>query len=416
MSRQANKKLGRGLQLGLLVVFLTIATRGYSQQIEFENDTLDIGKMAYKPGMKAYLKFKNTGSDTLRFLDLPATSSGGEIATLLNDQTNYAPQQEGAIVYSFETKGPGKFKKSITVVTNAAPQPKELFVQWEIIPEVVFDPIQDKKFPDKASFNTNLRQMEQFGCYGSLSTIQSSSFSDSRETNQSFCDSIRSVAIQTLNTAFTCNELIRQACINENEMVRLVCFEALTRSNCKTDSLLAVFEAECRRSMKKPPFYGSEWAVYYRMMDIISPPQTFFPKSKSLDLESLVFVRSLILDQKTANSGERKSFVLKRSTLNFGTIDVTKYPMKDGTFVLRGKIHVKNNTKQLIVIAPYYDLSTRCDKRSYRLQPNDQIEINFWSTVRLNEMDKPVHRSISVVNYLTKERQAFSFDAEFKRQ
>lgn len=103
------------------------------------------------------------------------------------------------------------------------------------------------------------------------------------------------------------------------------------------------------------------------------------------------------------------------STLDFGPIDLIDYSLVNGEFLLKGKIHVKNLTDKFIVVVPYNDRSTHCDKRYYQIIPNGQIEINYWSFVKEHEMSKPINRNIKILNSVTKEKQVFTFKAEFEQ-
>ncbi|MCB9305266.1 MAG: DUF1573 domain-containing protein [Lewinellaceae bacterium] len=109
---------------------------GFAQNIEFEKDTFDFGKIHYEPGVKQYLKFRNTGADTLRFLAVPKTACGCDVASTKDNKMEYAPGEEGVVVYAFDTRGYGKYRKTITIRTNSTEEYKVLRVKWEIIPTV----------------------------------------------------------------------------------------------------------------------------------------------------------------------------------------------------------------------------------------------------------------------------------------
>ncbi|MCB9356090.1 MAG: DUF1573 domain-containing protein [Lewinellaceae bacterium] len=119
-----------------VAVLLTLHLNGFSQNIEFEKDTFDFGEIHYDPRVKQYLKFRNTGADTLRFLAVPKTACGCDVASNKDNKMAYAPGEEGVVVYAFDTRGYGKYRKTITIRTNSTEEYKVLRVKWEIIPTV----------------------------------------------------------------------------------------------------------------------------------------------------------------------------------------------------------------------------------------------------------------------------------------
>ncbi len=399
----------------LLSILIIIFSHSYSQHLKFEQDTFDFGKLHYKPGLKRYLNFINTSSDTIKFLGVPLTATGFDVASTVNNKMSYAPGEYGTLIYHFESKKPGNYHKTIKIVTNLDSLPILLFVQWEILPDIIFNPIIDKLIPDKERMISYLRQIEHQGCYGSLSYVYSHDPYESRQAHYSECDTLRNLAIQSLNKSLNVDELFKQACSNENEIVRLVCLETISRFKKNSERIESIFEAEYLKTIAKPSLFGTEWAVYYRMLDIVSPQYSeFFPISNKLDLQTYVYLASLPVDQTYTAIGEWKSFSLVQSALNYGTIDLTDYSLPNGSFVIRGKIHVKNTQDHSVVVAPYHDGSTWCDQKSYRIPPNEQIDINFWTSIRINEMNNPIHRVIHLVDYNTKEKQLFNIEAKFE--
>ncbi|MCB0574482.1 MAG: DUF1573 domain-containing protein, partial [Saprospiraceae bacterium] len=102
-----------------VAVLLTLHLNGFSQNIEFEKDTFDFGEIHYDPRVKQYLKFRNTGADTLRFLAVPVTACGCDVASTKDNKMEYASGEEGVVVYAFDTRGYGKYRKTITIRTNS---------------------------------------------------------------------------------------------------------------------------------------------------------------------------------------------------------------------------------------------------------------------------------------------------------
>ncbi|MCB0527513.1 MAG: DUF1573 domain-containing protein, partial [Saprospiraceae bacterium] len=77
-----------------------------------------------------------TGADTLRFLAVPVTACGCDVASTKDNKMEYASGEEGVVVYAFDTRGYGKYRKTITIRTNSTEEYKVLHVKWEIIPMV----------------------------------------------------------------------------------------------------------------------------------------------------------------------------------------------------------------------------------------------------------------------------------------
>jgi hypothetical protein len=234
------------------------------------------------------------------------------------------------------------------------------------------------------------------------------------------CDSIKNVAINEFKNLYTLNELSKIFRKSERYYIRLISFEAFTQTAYNEESLVAFFESESK-SLKLFTFdlyaIGYKKQIYERMLKIVSPVDNSYPKSIKLDLESYIYLSSIRnfygIMFWTYYIPASISFAIIHDTIDFGNIDLYIPQYKKSTFELRSKIIVKNITDKTIIIAPYHDSQTRCDKRSYRIPPQGEIEIEFRSIVDLVKNTKPIKRVIKIVNYETKEEQFFTFKADF---
>jgi len=102
-----------------------------SPAITFEKDTIDYGTIEWGSDGYRYAKFTNTGNVPLIIKDA-LTSDGGTVATTSKEPIQ--PGQSGIIKIHRYTENPGPFMKTCTIISNANPNIKILYIKGKISP------------------------------------------------------------------------------------------------------------------------------------------------------------------------------------------------------------------------------------------------------------------------------------------
>ena len=100
-------------------------------EIVFSNEVLDYGTIDYNSNGDREFKFKNTGKEPL-IIQSATGSCGCTVPTPPKDPIK--PGETGVIKVHYDTKRPGKFEKSITVVSNATSSPKIIKIKGDVKP------------------------------------------------------------------------------------------------------------------------------------------------------------------------------------------------------------------------------------------------------------------------------------------
>ena len=109
-------------------------------EILFTTETLDYGTVDYNSDGNREFKFKNIGKEPL-IIQSATGSCGCTIPTPPKDPIK--PGETGIIKVHYDTKRPGKFEKTVTVVSNAKSSPKIVKIKGEVKPA----PVQDNATP-----------------------------------------------------------------------------------------------------------------------------------------------------------------------------------------------------------------------------------------------------------------------------
>jgi len=430
MTLSINKYFCNNLQIFFAtVIILLLHLSVFGQNIEFEKDTYDFGQVQYNSETKRYIKFKNTGSDTLIITSFPATACGCDMAKIKGDKTKFTPNEDGILIYEFDTKSSRKYNNTITILTNSNPSHTILRVKWEVLSDTVKTEVTERSYKKSDLNQGNLDSiimnhaslqhhlnflLENACCRTNYDYVMPGDY----DIKGHLCDSVKILAVKDFNNFFNQNDLFEIFSKSENYYIRLISFEAFSQLTYSEDSLVSFFESEYRELMSKPnnsfPF-ERHWELYNRMLNIVSPIDKHYQNSFKIDLENYTYLRSISANYNYWGwiSLAPASFGIVRNSFDFGYIYLNNH--KKNTFELRSVIVVKNTTDKILVIAPYYDANTKCDKKSYRIDPKDEAKIEFRSVVNLDKITSPIERKIKIVNYDTKEEQIFTFTANFLR-
>ena len=394
----------------IIVSFLVFSQlAAFSQYITFEKNNYDFGQVALNSEPERFLKFKNTGADTLIITAAPTTACGCDMVTLKDKKMIYAPNEEGTLIYKFDTSSPRKYDNKITIQTNGDAAFTAIRVKWEV---VLLDSLKywELKINNHPSLNAHLDSLAKDYCYmrlgNSLEMPVYNSYDDP-------CDSIKNISVEEMGSLFTSNELVEIFKNSENYLTRLISFEALTRTNYSSDSLAQLLETLI---VNTKPKYSEELIRHF--LDLVSPSKVYpyeikkYSKSTKVDLDDFIYLNYMVNCCPSSEVCVGQGFeVYISSALDFGTINLSNFA-KD-KFVLHKKILVCNATKETIIIAPYHDKFTKCDKKSYSLSANEAIAIDFKSVVNLKNGNQRIERPIKIVDYQTKKEKTVWIKAYF---
>ncbi len=121
----------------MLICFVGLFTFGIQAQekkagITFEQDVVDYGEVAYGADGIREFKFTNTGDDVLIIARVYSTC-GCTIPKKPEDPIQ--PGESGVIEVKYDTKRSGPIRKTITVYSNASPEPYALKIKGTVQPE-----------------------------------------------------------------------------------------------------------------------------------------------------------------------------------------------------------------------------------------------------------------------------------------
>lgn len=398
----------------------------FSQHIAFEYccnnfgvDVFDFGQVALNSKPERFLKFKNTGADTLIIMAAPTTACGCDMATLKDNKMIYAPEEVGTLIYKFDTKSPRKYDNKITIQTNGEAAYSSIGVKWEVLPDSLKD--WELKINNHPTLNAHLDSLAKDYCYmkpgNSLEMPVFNSYDGP-------CDSIKNISVQEIGSLFGNNDLVEIFKNSKNYLTRLISFEALTRTNYSLDSLEILLETLILNSNPK---YSIELINHF--LDLVSPSKVYaeeikkYSKSTKIDLDYYLYLRSLLVSHcapTMLHPGQAMPMIwgitndyfhVISDTIDYGTIDLSNYTKSN--FVLRQKLRVYSTSDKIIIIAPYYDSNTTCDKKSYRLESKGTIDIDFSSAVELKKTNQSIKRPIKIVDYQTKKEKTVWIKAYF---
>lgn len=101
---------------GLLVIIIFSSISVYSQEFEFEKETIDYGKIEKASNGERTFVFKNIGNQPL-VIEKIKSSCGCTVPK--KPETPIMPGEKGEIKVSYNTNRVGGFSKSITISSNA---------------------------------------------------------------------------------------------------------------------------------------------------------------------------------------------------------------------------------------------------------------------------------------------------------
>jgi hypothetical protein len=393
--------------------------------MEFEQSLYDFGRVKLNTSQQHEIRFKNSGEDTLIILSEPKTASSADVARMKVGKMKYAPNEEGIVIYKFDTKSPKIFNNNITIQTNSTIASAQIVrVHWEVLSDSDKLPYWEEKINAHPRLNNHLDSLAKDNCY------MRSGFSLEMPVINGYdgpCDSIRIIAVEELGGLFNSKELVDIFTETENYLTKLISFEALTRTSFKADSLAQLLD-----SFVHNYGYKYEYELKRHFLDIISPIEKApifnerYIKSTKLDLDDYYYLQDLFRTYYNPDPGNtykrdwtyalvwggtKDSFHVLGDTIDFGTIDLRNFTKKE--FVLRKNLRVYSTSDKLIIIAPYTDANTTCDKRSYRLDSEGEIVIDFRCVVELKKINQSVLRCIKLVDYQTKKEKLVWIKAYF---
>ncbi|NVO03237.1 MAG: DUF1573 domain-containing protein [Bacteroidetes bacterium] len=120
----------------IIIFFLLFSLSIFAQKkatIQFDSTEFNFGKFKEEKGKVEHIfKFKNTGNDTLKLLDVKASCG---CTSPVWSKKAILPGESGIIKAVFDAKNrPGIFRKSITVQTNATNDQVVLIIAGDVIP------------------------------------------------------------------------------------------------------------------------------------------------------------------------------------------------------------------------------------------------------------------------------------------
>lgn len=125
------KKIVIMLFVGLLTVSLQAQDK--KAEITFETDVIDYGEVEHGGDGVREFKFKNTGDEVLVISRVYSTC-GCTIPKKPEDPIQ--PGETGVIEVKYDTKrAAGPIRKTITVYSNASPEPYTLKIKGTLLPE-----------------------------------------------------------------------------------------------------------------------------------------------------------------------------------------------------------------------------------------------------------------------------------------
>jgi hypothetical protein len=109
--------------------------------ITFERDTIDYGTIAHNADGYRYFKFTNTGKSPL-LISSVRSSCGCLVATW--PQYPIQPGQSDKIRAHYATDRIGRFRKTLTMTSNANPPIHILWIQGNVLPDPVQSTVTSK--------------------------------------------------------------------------------------------------------------------------------------------------------------------------------------------------------------------------------------------------------------------------------
>ncbi|MEX6625574.1 DUF1573 domain-containing protein [Tenacibaculum salmonis] len=119
------------------ICFITLTVS--AQEFKFETETIDYGKVAIASEGKRTFEFTNVGDEPLIIKDV-VSSCGCTVPK--KPEAPIMPGQKGQIEVSYDTKRPGGFSKSLTVISNAKIKRKRIKIKGFIAKDVA--PVKEK--------------------------------------------------------------------------------------------------------------------------------------------------------------------------------------------------------------------------------------------------------------------------------
>jgi hypothetical protein len=390
-----------------IVIILSIQFDSYGQNMEFEQSLYDFGQVQINSNQVHELKFKNTGEETLIIKSEPKTASSADVARIKGGKMKYAPNEEGVIIYQFSTKSPKFYHNNITIQSETSVG--IIRVEWEVLPDSIHPQSWQEKIEAHPALKENIATFYEYE-RSQYNYRMPDPINDHLE--QLRFDSIQNLCVEEMGKLFSPEELLNVFTFSEDIGIKLISFEAISRTNYNTESIVDLL---ANYYMNKCNIYtdlfNNHSGVYGSCLKMISPYDKTYTKSTKLDLESYVFLEFLNSFYELYIVIYNKDSFGVRDTLDFRTIDLSNY--KKETFELHGKIPVVNISEKTIIIAPYYDSKTTCDKRSYNLNGKGGINIDFRSVVKLKEGEQTIKRALRIVDYKTKEEKTVWIKAKF---
>ncbi|MBE7633892.1 DUF1573 domain-containing protein [Tenacibaculum finnmarkense genomovar ulcerans] len=97
-----------------------------AQEFKFETETIDYGKVAIASEGKRTFEFTNIGDEPIIIKDI-ISACGCTVPK--KPEAPIMPGQKGQIEVSYDTKRPGGFSKTLTVVSNAKNKRKRIKIK-----------------------------------------------------------------------------------------------------------------------------------------------------------------------------------------------------------------------------------------------------------------------------------------------
>ncbi|MCD8415039.1 DUF1573 domain-containing protein [Tenacibaculum dicentrarchi] len=108
----------------IAVCFITLTVS--AQEFKFETETIDYGKVAIASEGKRTFEFTNIGDEPIIIKDI-ISACGCTVPK--KPEAPIMPGQKGQIEVSYDTKKPGGFSKTLTVVSNAKNKRKRIKIK-----------------------------------------------------------------------------------------------------------------------------------------------------------------------------------------------------------------------------------------------------------------------------------------------
>jgi hypothetical protein len=236
----------------------------------------------------------------------------------------------------------------------------------------------------------------------------------------------------SLKTKFNNEELFLLVKCKTSPFIRVAAFQALVEDDYDQEIIIKFFEDDFTKktdfsfgvpvSVGIMPYTqnGFNRLVYIKeiMFSMIDPTKKEYLKCEKLDLETAIYLKSIfpysiyIGGAHLLDETQKKNFIIYRTDMDFGAIDLNLYNGLNENITLKSKLRITNLSDNTITITVKTDSHTYCDQQSYQIMPKDEEIIDFKCLVNSNRKSGPINRQITFSEHLTGQAIIYNINAE----